>query len=536
MTLEDFTIPLQAKLHGTRNLYAAFEKQPLDFFIILSSVSGTSGTGGQANYAAGNAFQDAFANSRPTEKFPCISIDIGLIENANINNSVRVKNLARHGVTPMTVRELLSLLEFAMTSQTTRDQCKQIVMGYSSQTLSQVTIPNATAKSPLFCHIQPSSVDEVSEPDRSTDKSLKLSISECSGIEEVHQNVTAAIIRKLSSLVVSDDLLQKVDSSMTDLGLDSLITTELRNWIFSEFQAATQVSEILDQASIKSFASLVASRSAFVQDKIKQLSCDHDEDGGKPNMSIMDESRTLTGDKTPFRSIVLPVLPLPDLGNTLSTYLESRKFFLSEEELAHTSNVIAHFLEDGGPGQELQGRLQARSRDPEIDNWLSEPYSEKIYLERRDPIHPTGTFYGGHLLTDVPHTQAERAAVLAAAAFEFKCLVELGTVERDYINDEPICMESLNWLFNAVREPRVGCDRMRRYPGHNYLIALRHGHIYKIQLENSSGNIPRSRLKAAFRHVLANSEKRQPSLTTLTADERDSWARVSSCPNLIARN
>jgi len=501
MQVEDFNIPLQSKFHGTRHLYQAFENLSLDFFIILSSISGVIGASGQANYAAGNAFQDTFANTTSTSKFPCISIDIGLLDDAKHNNPIREQNLARHGVVPMRPYEFVALLEYAMSARISRDHCKQIVVGFDWQSLSDVEITNATTKGPLFCHIRQSSGNTATDPGPSIGKPLEVAVSESSDREELQRIVTAAISHKLSNLVASDGLDQRTDSSMLDLGLDSLITTELRNWIFSEFKVVTQVLEILDQGSIRSLASLVAFRATFVQGKIHSLTSDDNGNCDKLNPARGDNNSSMVGERLPSSSTELPLLPLPELENTLSMYPDSRRVFLSGEELGHTSNLISEFLHDEGPGQELQSRLRARLMYPHIDSWLSEPYSEKIYLERRDPIHPTGTFYGGHLLTGSPHSQAERAAILAVAAFGFKNSVELGTVERDYMNDEPICMESLHWLFNAVREPRLKVDKIRRSLEENYLIALRHGHFFKVRLLNEEGDRSFRRLKVAFEHI-----------------------------------
>lgn len=528
MTLEDFSIPLQGKVHGTRNLYAAFENISLDFFVILSSVSGVIGTSGQANYAAGNAFQDAFANSRPSRRFPCVSLDIGLLEDAKFSNSKREQNLARHGMIPMRSDDLLSLLEYAMSPQAAQDQCKQVVTSLDAVSLSRVEIANANTNSPLFCHIRQFLGEGPPSSNSTAARPLRTAVSECLDVAQVHEAVIAAITRKLSRLVAFDDLDQKLDASMAELGLDSLISTELRNWISTEFQAATQVLEILDQASIRSLASLVASRSELVQKKVESMSPEQNKIGDEPNLSTEVEKRISTGQKATSWRNELPALPLPDLETTLSLYLDSKTTFLSQKELAHTSKVITEFLEGGGFGRELQDRLEARLKHPDIENWLSEPYADKIYLERRDPIHPTGIFYGSHLLSNVPHTQAERAAVLSIAALEFKHSVEAGTVERDHVHGEPVCMESLNWLFNTVREPRISIDKMLRFPGHDHMIALRHGHIFKIPLKSGSDNVSYRRLKTAFEQVLASSRDRRPSVATLTADERNSWAKVGT--------
>ena len=58
MSAEDWTASLRPKVQGSRCLHECLPKN-LDFFIMLSSCVGISGNKGQANYAAGNTYQDA---------------------------------------------------------------------------------------------------------------------------------------------------------------------------------------------------------------------------------------------------------------------------------------------------------------------------------------------------------------------------------------------------------------------------------------------------------------------------------------------
>ncbi|MBT5705624.1 MAG: SDR family NAD(P)-dependent oxidoreductase, partial [Verrucomicrobia bacterium] len=55
---------LEPKTAGTVNLDLATRDQPLDFFVLFSSIAGAMGNPGQADYATANAFMDAYANYR----------------------------------------------------------------------------------------------------------------------------------------------------------------------------------------------------------------------------------------------------------------------------------------------------------------------------------------------------------------------------------------------------------------------------------------------------------------------------------------
>lgn len=82
MAVDEFHSAIRAKVEGTWNLHRAsleLLKQPLDFFTMLSSISGYVGRRGQANYAAANTFLDAFASYRHTQGLRANSLDLGMI-------------------------------------------------------------------------------------------------------------------------------------------------------------------------------------------------------------------------------------------------------------------------------------------------------------------------------------------------------------------------------------------------------------------------------------------------------------------------
>src|SRR5699024_9823905 len=57
----DFAAVLAPKVEGTRHLDEALRDEPLDLFVLFSSLSATLGNAGQADYCAAGAFQDGYA-------------------------------------------------------------------------------------------------------------------------------------------------------------------------------------------------------------------------------------------------------------------------------------------------------------------------------------------------------------------------------------------------------------------------------------------------------------------------------------------
>ncbi|KAL9102716.1 MAG: hypothetical protein Q9187_009092, partial [Circinaria calcarea] len=434
MTLYDFQIPLQTKLYGTRHLSKAFQSSPLDFFLVLSSAAGIVGTSGQANYNAGNNFQDAFANAQADPNTHYMSLDIGMVEDAHVNNKTRERSLRRQGLDPIKPDELLAFLEYAMSAEASRECCKQAIVGFDERSLSQVNNPNAASQTAIFSHIWRSIDNKTCAENVLVSKSFQENVSVAGDMEEISRIITTAIAQKISSLVTFNQQEMNLERSMTELGLDSLIAIELKNWITQEFQAVVQISEILDQESIIALAAMVASSSTVVKEALEKLSNQNDkhqsESAGKSRLSGLADT------DAKLHNIRIPQLPVPDLDSTLQLYLNSVRVFLSREEFEQTSKAIKEFQEPGGLGQELQKRLVTRSRHN--DDGMFDLYAAIIYLKRRDPIHPFLTFYGGHLLGNVSHSQAQRAAILSAAAFTFKQQLDAGTMDQDYMNEEPL--------------------------------------------------------------------------------------------------
>ncbi|WP_446684959.1 type I polyketide synthase [Kibdelosporangium persicum] len=77
-SLDAFARVLHAKVTGARLLDELFAGEPLDAFVLFSSISGVWGSGEHGAYAAGNAFLDALAEQRRSRGLPATSVAWGI--------------------------------------------------------------------------------------------------------------------------------------------------------------------------------------------------------------------------------------------------------------------------------------------------------------------------------------------------------------------------------------------------------------------------------------------------------------------------
>ncbi len=78
MTYDDWEECTKPKVQGSWNLHELLPSN-MDFFILLASASGIIGNPGQANYSAGNTFEDSLALYRQRKGLNATSLDLGAV-------------------------------------------------------------------------------------------------------------------------------------------------------------------------------------------------------------------------------------------------------------------------------------------------------------------------------------------------------------------------------------------------------------------------------------------------------------------------
>ncbi|KAK5999184.1 Highly reducing polyketide synthase alt5 [Cladobotryum mycophilum] len=118
MTPAAFRAAVRPKVAGSWNLHELLPDK-LDFFVMLSSIIGVTGLRGQANYNAGNTFQDALAHYRASRGLPAVSIDLGYIPGVGFvtRNDDFIRTFRSIGIQVIETHELHALLGMAIRNQ-----------------------------------------------------------------------------------------------------------------------------------------------------------------------------------------------------------------------------------------------------------------------------------------------------------------------------------------------------------------------------------------------------------------------------------
>lgn len=270
MTHSQWTSTVLPKVHGSKNLHEVTLTQPLDFFILLSSLHGYIGNPGQANYAAGCSYQVALAKYRNAIGLPAVAIDLGIVndvgyvvETQDAGKKVMVQNFK-----PISEMEMLALIELGI-----REPMKgHIITGLDSDMdIGKMTeegmVPFFT-RDPVLSHLEwlrprfRGVTGKQTTADSLTSKTVSLSsqLAQVTTSDAAHGLILTALLRKLSKSLMME--VAELDSAraLSNFGIDSLVAVELKSWVQREIEVQLSVFDILQATSINRLVDKIVER------------------------------------------------------------------------------------------------------------------------------------------------------------------------------------------------------------------------------------------------------------------------------------
>ena len=200
------------KVAGSWNLHCATAGLPLDFFVCFSSLAALVGSPGQSNYAAANAFMDALAHVRRRSGLPAQSINWGPWAGPGMADTDRARR-SHTGVDTISAEQGIALFRALLAQPVTQVGAALIrwsELGTQDDPFFAECIPAEGASAPA--HVQ----SELQQQLRTAAPADYL------------PTLIAALQVQVSKVLGRSEL-PAVHQGFMDMGMDSLMSVELRN-------------------------------------------------------------------------------------------------------------------------------------------------------------------------------------------------------------------------------------------------------------------------------------------------------------------
>jgi acyl transferase domain-containing protein/acyl-CoA synthetase (AMP-forming)/AMP-acid ligase II/acyl carrier protein len=226
------------KVQGAWNLHTLTADAPLDFFVLFSSAASVLGSPGAANYGAANAFLDALAWHRRAAGRPALSVNFGPWAGLGMfTNSELHRHFTHYGVEGMSAQDYFTALA-GLLGGTVAPQVMVLDIDWARW--------RPSAQAPLLRDLQVSGEAATG-----------------SGLFEAVQAADAQERQRLLETYLRDLVAGKlglapagldVAAPLNSLGVDSLITLELRIQVERELGIVVPVARLLDGPSVVSLS------------------------------------------------------------------------------------------------------------------------------------------------------------------------------------------------------------------------------------------------------------------------------------------
>ncbi|MEU1147351.1 SDR family NAD(P)-dependent oxidoreductase [Streptomyces sp. NPDC005901] len=256
LTPERLATVLRPKADAVRALHDTTADADLAAFVVFSSVAGVLGSAGQANYAAANAYLDAYAAGRRAAGAPAVSVAWGMwSESSSMTAGLGAADLgriARTGLLPTTTEEGLAAFDLALTSAV---PCLVPVRVDTAALRTGDTVP------PLLRDLAPARRRRTaSSAPTAPAETLESKLRGLPAEQRTALLLDLVLADVAQVLGHGDARSVSVDGAFRDLGFDSLTAVELRNRISGRIGVKLSATAVFDHPSPRALVDHLATR------------------------------------------------------------------------------------------------------------------------------------------------------------------------------------------------------------------------------------------------------------------------------------
>ncbi|CAO2598112.1 Carnitine O-acetyltransferase [Lemmus lemmus] len=228
----------------------------------------------------------------------------------------------------------------------------------------------------------------------------------------------------------------------------------------------------------------------------------------------------------------LPRLPVPPLQQSLDHYLKALQPIVSEEEWAHTKQLVDEFQTSGGVGERLQKGLERRAK--KMENWLSEWWLKTAYLQYRQPVviySSPGVILPKQDFVDL-QGQLRFAAKLIEGVLDFKSMIDNETLPAEFLGGKPLCMNQYYQILSSCRVPGPKQDsvvnflKTKKPPMH--ITVVHNYQFFELDVYHSDGTpLTSDQIFVQLEKIWNSSlQTNKEPIGILTSNHRNTWAKA----------
>lgn len=252
LTAKDFRTVFGPKVDGTKNLDELFYDQPLDFFIMFSSLASIVGNRGQSNYVAANLFMSTIAEQRRQRGLAASVIHIGMVLGVGYVSSTGIyeSTLRQYNYMPIPEQDFLDMFsEAIIVGRLESGHPPDLITGLNRHSLREDVQRPFWHENLKFCH---HTLSEVRQTESQTVNNMSLSqrLAQATSPEEAEELIQEGFCTKLERMLQAAKGSIQVSQSLMNLGVDSLIAVEIRSWFLKELDVDVPVLKVLSGASV----------------------------------------------------------------------------------------------------------------------------------------------------------------------------------------------------------------------------------------------------------------------------------------------
>lgn len=268
LTYEDWQEVQGPRVLGAWNVHNALleTKTDVDFFVMYGSFSGLVGNWGQANYSASNTFMDAFAQYRRNLGLPATTIDIGVVEEVGyVSESPRVLEYFKAvDALLLTEQSVLDAVELAIRRSNTpvKEGSGSLSEGYvnpasfglglrSYKSMHDASNRLIWKQDRRFCiarNMEKLDAAAQSSPTSGGIASFMNRVEADPSVLDDSSTVEFLALetgRVLFSFLLRPEEEIVLDQTLGAIGVDSLVSIEIRNWCRQRLRLEMSVLEIM---------------------------------------------------------------------------------------------------------------------------------------------------------------------------------------------------------------------------------------------------------------------------------------------------